>query len=101
MLKVKDITLATERYGDAYEGVVTFQVGDQNYNTVKVTLPPAATREIVDLALRGAIEVVATADTTVRVAGEPLPLRAADPIDPKFAEVEEFAFTPFKPEEHF
>lgn len=95
MLTVKDINLTTERYGDGYECVVNFQVGDQIYNTVKVKLPPAATREIVDLTIKRATETVAVVGSTVPVAGEALPLIEPDlPEDPDFAEVDEFTPVP-------
>jgi hypothetical protein len=88
MLSVKDIALATERYGDGYECTVTFQVGDASYNTTKVKLPIAATREIVDLVIQRATETLTIVSSAVRVAGEPLPLVDEAPA-PEFAEVDE------------
>lgn len=101
MLIVKDISLATERYGDAYECVVGFQVGEHGYNTVKVKLPPAATREIVDLAVKHATATLAVVGANVPVAGEPLPLIEPDSA-PEFAEVDEAPAPPaFLAEEAF
>ena len=68
MLSVRDIALATERYGDGYECTVTFQVGDASYNTVKVKLQPEATREIMDLVIQRATETMTIVSSTVRVA---------------------------------
>jgi hypothetical protein len=93
MLSVKDIALATERYGDGYECTVTFQVGDASYNTTKVKLPVAATREIVDLVIRRAADTLTVVSSAVRVAGEPLPLIEEAPA-PEFAEVAEVPAVP-------
>jgi hypothetical protein len=88
MLSVKGISLAPEKYGEDYECIVTFHVGDASYNTTKVNLPTAATREIVDLVIQRAIETVAVVKSAVRVTGEPLPMIEEAPA-PEFAEVDE------------
>ncbi|NIJ18459.1 hypothetical protein FHS95_000128 [Sphingomonas naasensis] len=90
MLKVRQIDLGTERYGDGYECTVTFQVGDHVYNTVKVKLIPEATREIVDNIVEHAVEMLKITTDSVPVAGEQviLPLIDESPA-PEFAEVDE------------
>lgn len=85
MLKVKDIKLAPEKYGTAYECVVTFQVGDQSYSTVTTKLTPEATREIVDLAVARASAMLVVTASDIAVAGEPLPTIDEEP---EFAEAE-------------
>jgi len=92
MLTVKKISLETEKYGDGYECTVKYQIGDKSYNTVEITLPTTATREIIDLVVRKATEALSIDGSGVRVAGEPLPL--VEPVpDPEFAEVEEYVPT--------
>ena len=104
MLKVNDISVARERHGDAYECVVSFQVGDMSYNTVKVKLPPDATREVVDMVIGKATETLTVVSSDIKVSGEFVEI---PPIaDPEFAEVDEAPRTlpetpQLKPEEAF
>lgn len=91
MLKVMNITLAPEKYGEAYECVVGFQVGDASYNTVKIKLPPEATREIVDAAVAKAAAMMTVTDNNLLIAGEPraIPLvEEAAPPPPEFVVAE-------------
>lgn len=90
MLKVKQIDLGTERYGDGYECTVTFQAGEHIYNTVKAKLTPEATREVVELAISRATSMLTVETADVQIAGEfkPIPLIDEAPA-PEFAEVDE------------
>lgn len=99
MLKVKDIKLAPEAYGSAYECVITFQVGDHAYNTVKAKLTPEATREVVELAVGKATAMLVVTASEIAIAGEPIPLIDAptEELDPEFAEVEPAPFAPPEP----
>lgn len=82
MLTVKNVSVATERYGDAYQATVAFQVGPQAYSTVDVKLTPEATREVVELMVAKATAMLTVVPSQIKIAGEPLPT-------PEFAEVDE------------
>lgn len=82
MLTVKNVIVVTERYGDAYQATVAFQVGPQAYSTVDVKLTPEATREVVELMVAKATAMLTVVPSQIKIAGEPLPT-------PEFAEVDE------------
>jgi hypothetical protein len=89
MLVVKSVIVGTERYTDAYEATVSFQVGPQSYSTVAVKLTPEATREVVELAVAKAAAMLTVMPSEIRIAGEPIVIPLVDEPAPEFAEVDD------------
>lgn len=87
MLTVKNVSVATERYGAGYQATVTFQVGPQAYSSVELKLTPEATREVVELMVAKATAMLTVVPSEIRIAGEPAPA-------PEFAEVDEAPAAP-------
>lgn len=92
MLKVISVTVGPEKYGTDIVTVVKFQIGDRGYNTTEITLDPAVTRKIIDLAVINAASHVAAISSEVKIAGEmpEVPMTDAE----AFLEVDEPAPVP-------
>jgi hypothetical protein len=92
MLKVKSVLVTNHRDGHKCE--VTFQVGDETYNTIPVKLDAAATRYVVELAVLKAMNGLAVHPSSVAIAGEE-PLRDKEPLPapPSAGDVDKSAHT--------
>jgi hypothetical protein len=89
MLTVKDVTLDNGRYGEGFTCAVSFQIGSQSYNTVKIELLPDATRSVVELAISEAKAMLAAEASDIRIKGEAEP--SAEPVLPAFLTEDDIA----------